>query len=107
MSEIGLNVSLYIYIFFQSEKISCYHVLTFPYFNFVIEGGSSEKINLGLSFYGRSFAGATGLNAPHTGSDKANWSVDDGTPQYCKFIHIRVPTCFHHDQLCAHMCVLI
>ena len=48
------------------------------------EGASSEKINLGLSFYGRSFVGATGLNQSHQGVDKANWSADEGTPQYCK-----------------------
>jgi len=50
--------------------------------NWIDEGGSREKINLGISFYGRSFAGATGLNQSHQGADKANWSVDEGTPQY-------------------------
>ena len=47
-------------------------------------GGSREKINLGLSFYGRSFAGATSLNQTHGGADKGNWGMDEGTPQYCK-----------------------
>lgn len=49
-----------------------------------IGGASREKINLGLAFYGRSFASATGLNEPHGGADKAHWAVDEGTPQYCK-----------------------
>ncbi len=47
-------------------------------------GASREKINLGLAFYGRSFASATGMNEPHDGADNAHWAVDEGTPQYCK-----------------------
>ena len=54
--------------------------------NWIDKGGSREKINLGMSFYGRSFVGATGLNQSHQGADKANWSIDEGTPQYCESI---------------------
>ena len=50
----------------------------------MIGGGSSSKINLGMSFYGRSFTNAKGLNEKHGGADLNQWSADDGTPQYCK-----------------------
>ncbi|KAL7548413.1 hypothetical protein ACHAWF_011704, partial [Thalassiosira exigua] len=50
--------------------------------NWIDAGGSREKINLGISFYGRSFAGATGLNQSHQGSDTGHWSADEGTPQF-------------------------
>ena len=52
-----------------------------------IEGGASrDKINIGLPFYGRSFATATGLDQPHTGADQTHWSIDDGTPQYFNIV---------------------
>ena len=41
-----------------------------------------SKISLGLGFYGRSFAGASGLNQPFSGSDLNNWGSDEGIPQY-------------------------
>jgi chitinase len=53
-------------------------------------GVPSEKLNVGLPFYGRSFKYATGLNQPHGGNDVANWPDDDGTPQYFN-IHAKLP----------------
>lgn len=50
--------------------------------NWVAGGASRSKINTGLAFYGRSMAGATGLNQPHSGADRSAWGIDDGTPQY-------------------------
>ena len=50
--------------------------------NWLAGGGTKDKINIGLPFYGRSFAGATGLNEPHNGADQVVWGIDDGTPQY-------------------------
>ncbi|KAL7472651.1 hypothetical protein ACHAXS_013011 [Conticribra weissflogii] len=54
--------------------------------NWVDGGASREKINLGLAFYGRSFASATGMNEPHDGADNAHWAVDEGTPQYYNIV---------------------
>ncbi|KAL3768546.1 hypothetical protein ACHAWO_011501 [Cyclotella atomus] len=53
-------------------------------------GVPSEKLNVGLPFYGRSFKYATGLNQPHGGNDVANWPDDDGTPQYFN-IYAKLP----------------
>ncbi|KAL7495622.1 hypothetical protein ACHAWT_005023, partial [Skeletonema menzelii] len=50
--------------------------------NYVALGAPSERMNIGLPFYGRSFKGATALNQPHGGNDEANWPDDEGTPQY-------------------------
>ena len=58
--------------------------------NWLDGGGTKDKINIGLSFYGRSVAGATAMNQPHQGADKAKWSVDDGTPQYFNIVQ-RLP----------------
>ncbi|KAL7530693.1 hypothetical protein ACHAXR_009440, partial [Thalassiosira sp. AJA248-18] len=46
--------------------------------NWLAGGGSRDKINIGLPFYGRSFGGATGLNEVHSGADQAAWGIDDG-----------------------------
>ena len=67
-------------------------------------GGSREKINLGLSFYGRSFAGATGLNQTHSGADKGNWGMDEGTPQYCKLLCCIFFTCLYQYSILSRMC---
>jgi len=45
-------------------------------------GAPMSKINIGLSFYGRTFASATGLQEPHSGADIAHWGADEGTPMY-------------------------
>lgn len=54
--------------------------------NWIKGGATRDKINIGLPFYGRSFATATGLNEPHTGADQTHWLIDDGTPQYFNII---------------------
>lgn len=46
--------------------------------NWLAGGGSRDKINIGLPFYGRSFSSATGMNQPHSGADQAVWGTDDG-----------------------------
>ena len=50
--------------------------------NWLDGGGTRDKINIGLPFYGRSFLSATGLNQHHGGSDTIHWGQDEGTPQY-------------------------
>eukprot|EP00970_Alexandrium_tamarense_P000666 scaffold69_cov198-Alexandrium_tamarense.AAC.106 len=54
--------------------------------NWLAGGGSRDKINIGLPFYGRSFLGATDLNQPHSGADQTTWGIDDGTPQYFNIV---------------------
>ena len=50
--------------------------------NWADRGAPTEKMNIGLGFYGRSFLNAKALHEPHTGADDKTWSVDEGTPQY-------------------------
>ena len=45
-------------------------------------GIPANKINVGIAFYGRSYAGATSLYGTHSGSDQGNFSEDDGMPMY-------------------------
>jgi chitinase len=45
-------------------------------------GGISSKLNIGMPFYGRSFATAIGLNQNYTGADTAHWGADEGSPNY-------------------------
>jgi len=48
-----------------------------------MEGGAvKSQLNIGLPFYGQSFAGANGPNQAHQGVDTANWPDDEGKPQY-------------------------
>jgi len=50
-------------------------------------GGRADQINIGLPFYGRSFAGSylTGFGKEFDGkADGVAWSADEGSPQ-CKF----------------------
>merc|ERR1712154_73192 len=48
-----------------------------------LNGCSGCKYNIGLPFYGRSFAYATGFNQHFSGIDAANWPDGDaGTPEY-------------------------
>lgn len=42
----------------------------------------SDQINLGVAFYGRSFANCKGLFGSHTGPDTQLYSEDDGSPLY-------------------------
>lgn len=50
------------------------------------KGAPASKIGVGLAFYGRSFAYASGLNTPHSGQDDNNWESDYGIPQYFSII---------------------
>ena len=54
--------------------------------NWLDGGGTRDKINIGLPFYGRSFLSATGLNQHHGGSDTIHWGQDEGTPQYFNIV---------------------
>lgn len=48
-----------------------------------VQGGADKsKINIGVPFYGRAFAGADRLYGPHGGSDSSNWKEYGGQPQY-------------------------
>ena len=46
------------------------------------EGADSDKINIGLPFYGRSYGGSTKLHSSHSGADDIHWWEDKGKPQY-------------------------
>ena len=45
-------------------------------------GAVDSQLNIGLPFYGRSFANADGPNKAHSGTDTVHWSEDEGVPQY-------------------------
>ena len=42
----------------------------------------TSKINIGIAFYGRAFAGGTALNSAHTGGDLVNFPEDEAAPTY-------------------------
>jgi chitinase len=50
--------------------------------NWMNAGAPASKLNIGMPFYGRSFATAVGLNQNYTGVDTAHWGADDGSPTY-------------------------
>jgi chitinase len=50
--------------------------------NWQTAGAPISKLNMGMPFYGRSFATATGLNQNHTGADTSHWGADEGSPTY-------------------------
>lgn len=53
-------------------------------------GGRPDQINIGLPFYGRSFAGPglNGFGQSHSGhADTSTWTEDEGSPQ-CKSLKI-------------------
>jgi len=50
--------------------------------NWMNGGAVRSQLNIGLPFYGRSFADADGPNQAHSGNDKAHWPDDEGQPQY-------------------------
>lgn len=57
--------------------------------NWKAGGGRPDQINLGLPFYGRSFAGAgiTHFGQSHSGNaDTITWSDDEGSPQYFNIV---------------------
>jgi len=67
--------------------------------NWIESGSPKSKINIGLPFYGRSYAGASGLNEAHTGTDLGNWGIDDGVPQYFNIISkLNSMTSVRHEQ---------
>jgi chitinase len=43
---------------------------------------SASKINIGVPFYGRSFANCTSLFGTHSGDDNVTFGIDAGTPLY-------------------------
>jgi chitinase len=54
--------------------------------NWVKAGADAARINVGMPFYGRSFAVATGLNQTYNGADTIHWSADEGTPEYYNIV---------------------
>lgn len=50
--------------------------------NWKSAGAPSNKLNMGMPFYGRSFATAPGLNQSFTGADLSHWGSDDGSPTF-------------------------
>ncbi|KAL7541791.1 hypothetical protein ACHAXR_011209 [Thalassiosira sp. AJA248-18] len=57
--------------------------------NWMEGGGRPDQINIGMPFYGRSFAGEglTGFGQVHSGyADVATWSDDEGSPQYFNIV---------------------
>jgi len=62
------------------------------------KAGGAPSSKIGLAFYGRSFAYASGLNQPHQGADTNNWGDDEGSPQYFNIVD-RLPamTSVRHD----------
>ena len=45
-------------------------------------GVPGNKINLGVAFYGRSYANCNSLFGSHSGNDAATWPEDEGIPLY-------------------------
>lgn len=50
--------------------------------SWIQRGADIAKINVGVPFYGRTFAGANRLYGPHGGSDTTHWKEYGGQPQY-------------------------
>lgn len=84
-AKTGVNAPLYDQDGAESEHFSL-HACAQTW----MEGGARpEQVNIGLPFYGRSFAGKgiTGLNQPHEGvGDLTAWSADEGSPQYFNIV---------------------
>ena len=52
-----------------------------------------------VSFYGRTFAGATDLEQEHSGTDIAHWGADEGTPMYYNILkQLPSMTSVRHEQ---------
>lgn len=91
----GMNSPLF-YQGFGSYDYSTHQCVT----NWIDAGASSSKINVGIPFYGRSFAGAKGLNAPHTGVDDIHWGEDnEGNPLYYQIVNkLPLMTQMRHEE---------
>lgn len=67
--------------------------------NYLERGVPLRQMNLGLPFYGRSFAGAGGMGRPHGGADKRTWQADEGTPQYFNLLgELGAMTTYRHER---------
>jgi len=59
---------------------------------------SCIKVSIGLLFYGRSFAYASGLNESHHGANMNNWLMDERLPQYFNIVdRLSSMISVHHD----------
>lgn len=58
-----------------------------------------NRMNIGLPFYGRSFARATGMKQFHDGADDINYHLDEGSPQYFNIVNeLQGMTTFRHEK---------
>ncbi len=90
-------INLMTYDFYGSwDELSNHHTPLYPTLNgdadWCVDGAFSlltqnfnvptEKINIGLAFYGKALANCTQLNGSHTGYDSVNFPSDQGQPHY-------------------------
>ncbi len=80
-SVVGVNAPMYYQTFPDYEQFGEFNVNSCV-INWMNGGVTKDKINIGLPFYGRSFANAKGLNEEYSGADTINWADDEGTPQF-------------------------
>jgi len=59
----------------------------------------SDKINIGVAFYGKALANCTQLYGPHTGYDGATFSEDQGQPLYYNILNKMNMFTAHWDSL--------
>ena len=65
---------------------------------YVGQGIPLSKINIGLSFYGRSYQKATGMKQFHGGADDINWHLDEVSPQYFNIVkELKRMTTYRHE----------
>lgn len=66
--------------------------------DYVGQGIPLSKINIGLSFYGRSYQKATGMKQFHGGADDIHWHLDEGSPQYFNIVkELSRMTTYRHE----------
>mmetsp|Transcript_19099 Transcript_19099/g.41357 ORF Transcript_19099/g.41357 Transcript_19099/m.41357 type:complete len:817 (+) Transcript_19099:106-2556(+) len=67
--------------------------------NYAELGIPMSKMNIGLSFYGRSFQKATGMKQFHGGADDINYHLDEGSPQYFNIVNeLGRMTTYRHEK---------
>ncbi|KAL7525029.1 hypothetical protein ACHAXR_000829, partial [Thalassiosira sp. AJA248-18] len=67
--------------------------------NYLELGVPMHKMNIGLSFYGRSFQKATGMKQFHGGADDINFHLDEGSPQYFNIVNaLPAMTTYRHEK---------